>query len=97
MQGLNSSFTYIRHCKKKETIQARYQEANTQTNVQGQLMKKMIRNNIARNFNNKKVSYHSVSTQYLGQRPKKTQEPTKITHKTPNLAIKPKDLMYAIV
>jgi hypothetical protein len=40
MQGLNSNFTCRPYCKKKETSQAGYQEANTQTNVQGQPMKK---------------------------------------------------------
>jgi hypothetical protein len=44
------------------TSQAGYQEANTQTNVQGQRMKNIIRKNIARKFNNKKVFHHSVST-----------------------------------
>jgi hypothetical protein len=62
MQGLNSSFTYRPHCKKKETIQAGYQEANTQTNVKGQPMKNMIRKNISQKFNNKKVSYDSICT-----------------------------------
>jgi hypothetical protein len=43
MKGLNRNLTGRPYCKQKETIQAGYQEANTQTNVQGQPMKKMIR------------------------------------------------------
>ena len=73
MQGLNSHFTGRPYCMQKETRQTRYQEANTQTNVQGQPMKNMIRKNTAQKFNNKKDSYHSVSTQQSGQIPKKTQ------------------------
>jgi hypothetical protein len=42
-----------------------HQEANTQTNVQGKPMKNIIRKNTAWKFNNKKVSYHIVSTQKL--------------------------------
>jgi hypothetical protein len=62
MQGMNRNFTYRPYYKKKETRQEGYQEENTQTNVQGQPMKNMIRNNTTQKFNNKKVSYHSVST-----------------------------------
>jgi hypothetical protein len=97
MQGLNNNLIYRPYCKKKETSQAGYQEANTQTKMQGQPMKNMIRKNTAQKFNNKKVSYHSVSTQQLGQRPKKTQQPTKLTQQTPNSASKPKKLMYMTV
>jgi hypothetical protein len=43
MKGLNSSLIYIPYCKKIETDQEGYQEANTQTKMQGQPMKKMIR------------------------------------------------------
>jgi hypothetical protein len=62
MQGLNSSFKSMPYCKKKEISQEGYQESNTQTNVQGHPMKNMIRKNTAKKSNNKKVSYHSVST-----------------------------------
>ena len=97
MQGLNINFTSRPYYKQKETSQEGYQEANTQTNVQGQPMKKMIRNNTTRKSNNKKVSYHFVSTQQLGQRPKKTQQPTKLTQQTPNSVSKTKEMMYATV
>jgi hypothetical protein len=62
MKGLNNNFTCRPYYKKKETSQEGYEEANTQTNVQGQPIKNMIRNNTTRKFNTKKVSYHSVST-----------------------------------
>jgi hypothetical protein len=62
MKALNRSFTYRPYYKQKERSQAGYQEANTHTNVQGQAMKNMIRKNIARKFNNKKVSYHTINT-----------------------------------
>jgi hypothetical protein len=62
MQGLNNNFTGRPYCKKKETSQEGYQEENTQTNVQGQPMKNMIRKKSAQKFNNKKASYHSVGT-----------------------------------
>jgi hypothetical protein len=42
-QGLNNSLIYRPYYKKKETSQARYQEANTQTKMQGQPVKKMMR------------------------------------------------------
>jgi hypothetical protein len=45
MQGLNRSFAHRTYCKKKETRKERYHEANTHTNMQGKLMKKMIRKN----------------------------------------------------
>jgi hypothetical protein len=62
MQGLNKNFKGIPYYKKKETSQVGYQEANTQTNVQGPPMKKMIRQKTAKKFNNKKAPYHSVGT-----------------------------------
>jgi hypothetical protein len=62
MQGLNNNLTGRPYCKKKETSQAGYQEATTQTNMQGQPMKKMTRKKFAQKFNNKKASYHSVGT-----------------------------------
>jgi hypothetical protein len=83
MQGLNSCLIYIPYCKKKETSQAGYQEENAQTKMKIQLIKKMIRNNTTRKSNNKKVSYHSISTKKLGQIPKKTQQPNKLTQQTP--------------
>jgi hypothetical protein len=43
MQGLNNNLIYKPYCKKKETNQAGYQEANTQPKMQGQPMKKMMR------------------------------------------------------
>jgi hypothetical protein len=43
MQGLNNNLIYRPYCKKKETNQARYQEANTQPKMQGQPIKKMMR------------------------------------------------------
>jgi hypothetical protein len=44
MQGLNNSLIYKSYCKKKETNQEGYQEANTQPKMQGQPMKqKMMR------------------------------------------------------
>jgi hypothetical protein len=43
MQGLNNNLIYIPYCKQKETKQAGYQEENTQTKMQGQPMKKMMR------------------------------------------------------
>jgi hypothetical protein len=43
MQGLNNNLIYRPYCKKKETNQAGYQEANTQPKMQGQPMKKMMR------------------------------------------------------
>jgi hypothetical protein len=97
MQVLNNILIYGPYYKKKEKRQEGYQEENTQTNMQGKPMKNMRRKNTTRKFNNKKVSYHSVSTQQLGQRPNKTQQPTKLTQQTPNSSSKPKKLMYAIV
>jgi hypothetical protein len=47
MQGLKSSVIYKPYCKKKWTSQEGYQEANTYTKIQGQLMKKMIRKKTA--------------------------------------------------
>jgi hypothetical protein len=88
IQLLINNFTGRPYYKKKDTSQEGYQEENTQTNVQGQPMKNIIRNITARKFNNKNNSYHSVSTQQSGQRPKKTQQPTKLTQQTPNLATK---------
>jgi hypothetical protein len=43
MKGLNNSLIYRPYCKKKETSHAGYQEENTQTKMQGQPMKKMMR------------------------------------------------------
>jgi hypothetical protein len=43
MQGMNNNLIYKPYCKQKETRQAQYQEANTQTKMQGQPMKKMMR------------------------------------------------------
>ena len=74
VQGLNNSLMYRPYCKKNETIQAGYQEANTQTKMQGKPMKNMMRIKTTQKFNHKKVYYHSASTQQLGQRPKKTQQ-----------------------
>jgi hypothetical protein len=97
MQGLNNNFTGRPYSKQKETSQVGYQEEKTQTNVQGKPMKKMIRKNTTQKFDNKKASYHFVSIQQLGKRPKKTQQPTKLTQKTPNSTRKTKELMYATV
>jgi hypothetical protein len=97
MQVINNSFTSKPYYKQKETSQARYQEANIQTKMQAQPMKNMIINNITRKFNKNKVSYHSVSTQQLGQRPKKTHQPTKLTQQIPNSNSMPKKLMYVTV
>jgi hypothetical protein len=94
MQGLNSILIYRPYCKQKETSQAGYQEANTQTKMQGQPMKNMIRKKNRLKIQKKKVSYHSVGTQQLGKRPKKTQQPSKLTQQTPNSSSKPKKLMY---
>jgi hypothetical protein len=62
MQGMNINFTGVPYCKKKETSQAGHKESNTQTNVQGQPIKNMIRKETAQKFNIKKASYHYVST-----------------------------------
>jgi len=63
MKAMNSSLIYRPYYKTKETSQVGYQEANTQTKMHGWLMKNMIRKNITGKYNNKKVSYHFVSTQ----------------------------------
>jgi hypothetical protein len=62
MQGLNNNFIGRLHCKQKETSQARYQKATTQTSMQGQQMRKMTRKDFTQKFNNKKDSYYSVGT-----------------------------------
>jgi hypothetical protein len=44
MKGLINIFIYKPYCKKKETNQAGYQEANNHPKMQVQLMKNMMRN-----------------------------------------------------
>jgi hypothetical protein len=62
IQGLNNNLTGRLYYKQKETIQAGNLEATTQTNKQGQLMKKMTRKKFSQKFNNTKASYHFVGT-----------------------------------
>jgi hypothetical protein len=47
MQGLKNNLTSKPYYKKKETSQASYQEATTQTSKQGQQMRKMTRKEFA--------------------------------------------------
>jgi hypothetical protein len=47
MQRLNRNFTGRTYCNRKDTIEEGNQALGTHTNMQGQPMRNMIRNNIA--------------------------------------------------
>jgi hypothetical protein len=97
MQGMNNNLIYRPYCKQKDKPSRIPRSKHSDQDARTTNEKDDEKEKTTQKFNHKKVSYHSASTQQLGQRPKKTQQPSKLTQQTPNSTIKLKKLMYTTV
>jgi hypothetical protein len=97
MKGLNNNLIYRPYCKHKDKPSRIPRNKHSSQDVRATNETYDEKEKTAQKFNHKKVSYHFSNTQQLGQRPKKTQQPSKFTQQAPNSTSKLKKLIYVTV